>query len=240
MPWEHQQPRFDLVGWVLEISELEPENRVLDVGCGNGTYLAELRRRQIDAVGCDLSLGMLEAVDGHPHLTNADVTHLPFADDSFDVVLAPHMLYHVDDRARAAQEMRRVLRPGGRSVVVTNGGGHRESLRSIVEAAVAVATPGWEMRDPSTHVFSLDNGEAVLDGSFADVSCVRPASAATVILSDAEIAADYVASIADHYAAETTKPWSEVVADVRHAVQDEIDRSGAFTTTADCGAFVCR
>ena len=61
--WEQQQPPFDLVGWVLEVAGLETTTvaRVLDVGCGNGAYLRELRRRGIDEVGCDLSLGMLAA-----------------------------------------------------------------------------------------------------------------------------------------------------------------------------------
>jgi ubiquinone/menaquinone biosynthesis C-methylase UbiE len=89
--------------------------RVLDVGCGNGLYLAELRRRGIHAVGCDLSPGMLAAAAPHRELVNADVTALPFAPAACDVVLAPHMLYHVADRATAARELRRVLRPGGRA-----------------------------------------------------------------------------------------------------------------------------
>ena len=43
--WEHQQPPFDLVSWVLELARLRPDStaRVLDVGCGNGAYLARLR-----------------------------------------------------------------------------------------------------------------------------------------------------------------------------------------------------
>ena len=239
--WEHQQPPFDLVSWVLDVAGLDAGSpaKVLDVGCGNGVYLRELRRRRIDALGCDLSPGMLAAARPHPTLVSADVTRLPFAGSAFDVVLAPHMLYHVNDRELAAQELRRVLRPGGRCVAVTNGGDHMRSLRTLVESAVRAATPGWEMRNPSTHAFSLDNGEAQLRVAFAQVTCARATDAAPVALTDASVAADYVASIADHYQPQTTRPWTEVVEDVRRSVKHEIDASGSFVVRGESGVFVC-
>ncbi|HKE75104.1 MAG TPA: class I SAM-dependent methyltransferase, partial [Acidimicrobiales bacterium] len=140
-----QRPRFDFIGWVVDVAGLRAPStaRVLDVGCGNGMYLAELRRRGIDAVGCDLSPGMLAAAAPHRALVNTDVTALPFAPAAFDVVLAPHMLYHVGDRTAAARELRRVLAPGGRCVAVTNGRAHLRALLTLVEAAVRRATPGW-------------------------------------------------------------------------------------------------
>ena len=54
---------------------------------------------------------------------------LPYADESFDVVAALWMLYHVPDVDRALAEVRRVLRPGGLFVAVTNGDGHVADLR---------------------------------------------------------------------------------------------------------------
>lgn len=167
------------------------------------------------------------------------MTRLPFAAAAFDVVLAPHMLYHVDDRAAAASEMRRVTRPGGRCVVVTNGVEHMRSLRSLVESAVRVATPGWEMRNPSTHAFSLENGENQIRSAFTKVACVRATTAAPVVLTDASVAAEYVASVEDHHQCETTRPWSEVVSDVRGWVQREINASGSFVVQGHSGAFIC-
>jgi len=241
--WEHQQPPFDLVSWILELAELGPAStqRVLDVGCGNGLYLAQLRSWNIAAVGCDLSQGMVDVARATgAALLNADVTRLPFAAAAFDVVLAPHMLYHVADRATAVSELRRLTRSGGRCVVVTNGVEHMRSLRSLVESAVRAATPGWEMRNPATHAFCLENGEAQLRSAFTEVACVRATAAAPVVLTDASVAADYVASVADHYQPETTRPWSEVVYEVRGLVQREIDASGSFVIQGHSGAFVCR
>jgi SAM-dependent methyltransferase len=238
--WELQRPPFDLVAWVLDLAEVDPGDTVLDAGCGNGGYLRALRERGIDAVGCDLSHGMLQAARPHPALVNGDVTALPFGDGAFDVVLAPHMLYHVADRTGAARELRRVLRPDGRCVIVTNGGGHVRALRDLVEAAVRQVTPGWEMRSPATHVFSLDDGADQLATAFSSVTCVRPADVGFVTVHDADVVADYVASTADHYQPGTDRPWAEVVADVRRGVQAAIDTHGAFVTSGDVGAFVCR
>jgi SAM-dependent methyltransferase len=237
--WEHQQPSFDLVGWALDLAAAQPGQRVLDVGCGNGAYLRALRDRGVDAIGCDLSLGMLRAAASHRGLVNGSVTALPVATAQFDVVLAPLMLYHVDDREAAAHELRRVLRPGGVCIVITNGREHTTALRDLVEAAAREATPGWEMRNPSTHAFSLDNGAEQLAAGFDVIDVVRP-DTAPVVLTDASIAADYVASVADHYQDEVDRPWAEVVASVRDAVQAVIDRDGRFVVRGAPGAFVCR
>lgn len=240
--WEHQQPPFDIVGWVLDLAGLADSSgrQVLDVGCGNGAYLRELEWRRIQAVGCDLSAGMLASTRQHPRLVNGDVTALPFRGDAFDVVLAPHMLYHVDDREAAAIELRRVLRSTGCCVIVTNGEKHMSSLRSLVEAAVRKATPTWAMRNPSTHAFSLENGEAQLRSAFEIVACIRPTDVTPVRITDAAPAAEYVASVADHYQRETTRPWGEIVEEVRIGVQQEIDKHGHFVVVGDTGAFVCR
>lgn len=238
--WETQNPRFDIVGWTIALAQVESGVRVLDVGCGNGAYLRALRDRGIDAIGVDRSFGMLASARHHPMLVNADIASLPWARDAFDVVLAPHMLYHVSDRPAAAREVRRVLRTGGAAVFVTNGASHIKAIRDLVETAVRLRNPTWEMRSSSTHEFSLDNGRAQLAGAFDSVECVRPEGVAPVLIRDASVVADYVASVAAHYATEIDRPWTEVVAAVHDSVAASIARDGHFEVTGEVGAFVCR
>jgi SAM-dependent methyltransferase len=239
--WANQQPPFDLYGWVIGLSGARPGTRVLDVGCGNGAYLTRMRQAGTGAwaVGCDLSMGMLRAAP-RSGLVNADAERLPIRTASFDVVLAAHMLYHVPDRQQAAAEMRRVLVPGGTCLVVTNGGSHIASLRRIVESVVQVSTPGWRMIDWATQAFSLDHGLPVLRTAFEQVECLRPPVRSHVVITDATVVADYVASVADAYEGQVAVPWVEVVEGTRRAVQDLIDREGAVTTAGDTGVFVCR
>ena len=237
--WAAEQNQLDLVGWTFEQAGVAPGQRVLDVGCGNGAYLRRLTELGIEATGCDLSMGMLP-IGKHDQLVNADAMQLPFRDDAFDVVLAPHMLYHVPDVATAAHEMRRVLRRDGVCVAVTNGKRHTRALFDAVEASVRVRDRQWEMRTPDQRRFSLENGRDRLAAAFADVVCVRPERSPHVELTDAALAADYVASVGDAYEHEIATPWSDVVDAVRVHVQGVIDRDGYFAVDGDPGAFICR
>jgi SAM-dependent methyltransferase len=236
--WQCQRPYFDIVGWVLGLAGLSPGLRVLDAGCGNGVYLRALAEWPVRAAGCDRSMGMLRSI-GHPVLLNADVTALPVRDGVFDVVLAVHMLYHVPDREAGIGELRRVLAPGGVCIAVTNGERHTRSLRDLVERAVRKGTPGWRMRQ-ATETFEAENAAAQLGMAFESVTCVRPPSEPPAVIRDAAVAADYVATWASHYQDQVARPWPDVVEDVRRDVQTVIDGDGAFVTSGDLAAFVCR
>lgn len=88
--------------------------RVLELGCGNGKTLSALVGR-CEAVGLDHSMNALSSCPSGPSLVRGDVLRLPFRDGSFDTVLMHHLLQHLmaDERATAAAEAFRVLRPGG-------------------------------------------------------------------------------------------------------------------------------
>lgn len=236
--WAQQRSPFELVAWVLGLVPLARGQRVLDAGCGNGRYLSALLRRGIPATGCDLSPGMLRSVEAHHRLVRGDLSALPFGGGSFDVVIAAHVLFHVEDRAAAAGELRRVLRPGGTLLVVTNGARHLRSVHRLIEDAVCQEVPGWRMRDLASRRFSLENGDVPLATAFSSVTLVRPEPAANrpFFIRDPSIVAGYVASLADPFEAEAGVRWSLVVERVRRAVEQH----GGLAVEGDPGAFVCR
>ncbi|MGQ9815038.1 MAG: methyltransferase domain-containing protein [Candidatus Roseilinea sp.] len=93
--------------------------RVLVDGCGIGMYARAIARYTPHVWGLDIELdrvrqGRAGGLDG---LLNAMCEHLPFADESFDVVFSHEVLEHVNDDRAACHEMARVLRPGGRAVI---------------------------------------------------------------------------------------------------------------------------
>lgn len=93
--------------------------RVLEFGCGIGTYVREIRRFTPHVYGFDVEVerlqdGLRKGVGG---LIAAIGERLPYADASFDVVFSNEVLEHVQDDREACREIARVLRPGGRAVI---------------------------------------------------------------------------------------------------------------------------
>jgi SAM-dependent methyltransferase len=233
--WHQSQrdPALDLYEWVLDVAAVRPGERVADIGCGNGPYLALVP----GAVGVDLSLGMLAAARdrvGNP-LACGDAAALPLRTSSVDVALVPHVLYHVPDRAQAARELRRVVRDGGRCVAVTNGGRARQELKDLVEDAVGT---GWRWGDDGDGPFKLENGAEQLRAGFDHVERID-APVSTTYVTEADLLADYVGSVGDLLAPLAGVPWAGVVDDVRRRAAEIIERDGAFRITGSVGAFIC-
>ncbi|TQQ79791.1 methyltransferase domain-containing protein [Halonotius terrestris] len=102
---------------LLDRAGVDAGTRVLDVGCGAGESLAVARDRGARAVGLDRDPGDSTAIRG-------EMTQLPVADDSIEVVLAECVMCLAADRERALGEVARVVDPGGRlalSDVVVEG-----------------------------------------------------------------------------------------------------------------------
>jgi SAM-dependent methyltransferase len=118
-----------------------------DVGCGPGSYFRWFAGQGLQVIAVDRSVGMLREArqEAARHALaaaaiQADAQALPLRDASCDRALAAHMLYHVPDQLGALRELRRVLRPGGRVVLVTNG---PSSLRLLAAHQRAARAAGY-------------------------------------------------------------------------------------------------
>jgi demethylmenaquinone methyltransferase/2-methoxy-6-polyprenyl-1,4-benzoquinol methylase len=111
--------------FVIQKAALRPGEFLLDLATGTGDIAFEALRQVpgVHAVGGDFSLGMMEVGQKQPQgsdvlWSGADALNLPFADGSFDAITAGYLMRNVIDIPRAFAEQRRVLRPGGRLVLL--------------------------------------------------------------------------------------------------------------------------
>jgi arsenite methyltransferase len=112
----------------LAALELRGGERVLDVGCGPGFLLADMALalgRSGLAAGVDVNADMVslarrrcQAVGGATVVVRGDATALPLPDACFDAAVSTQVYEYVDDVAAAIAELHRVLRPGGRALIV--------------------------------------------------------------------------------------------------------------------------
>jgi ubiquinone/menaquinone biosynthesis C-methylase UbiE len=123
---------------------------VLDVGCGDGVYASWLAERVGPAglvVAVDMSYPFLQvarrragysATECRARLASASIEHLPFADDSFDLVWCAQSLYSLPDPVEALRRMKQVVRPGGVVAVLENDTLHHILLPWPVEVELPV------------------------------------------------------------------------------------------------------
>jgi SAM-dependent methyltransferase len=153
-----------------------------------------------------------------------DAQAIPFPDESFDAVVANHMLFHVPDRERAIGEMRRVLRSGGKLYASTNGSEHLGELRDLIARFCPQADIPYAAAQ-----FGLENGAIQLSRHFANVALYRQENA--LMVTEAEPLIAYVRSmICETALAQNLEAFSRLV-------QEEIAARGAIHIRKDSGVF---
>ncbi|NKQ35871.1 MAG: class I SAM-dependent methyltransferase [Chloroflexi bacterium] len=232
--------------WVFPQLNLQPGRRILECGCGPGW----LWRNNLGDLppGChvtltDLSDGMAAeaqaalAESAHDfQFRTTDIQGLPFADNSFDVVIANHMLYHVPDISQALAEVRRVLREDGRFYAATNGRQHMQELWQIGETLFPdTAVPLTELRaERGIGSFSLENGREQLTAVFPRVTLLLHEDSLEVTESAPLIAYLRSTSLMQNKTALTP----EKEAQLHRELQEQINRDGAICITKETGLFV--
>ncbi|MGH7323066.1 MAG: class I SAM-dependent methyltransferase [Candidatus Rokuibacteriota bacterium] len=111
----------EMAGLSVMLLDGRRRGRLLDVGCGNGQFVAAMRTLGWDARGIDVDEGGLAVARQHfgVPVTQGTLAEARFPAHSFDAVTLHHVIEHVPDPVDVLRECGRILQPGGRIVVVT-------------------------------------------------------------------------------------------------------------------------
>lgn len=130
--------------WVYQQCGIRSGMRILEVGCGNGRLWTENRSKLPEGIQVtlsDVSDGMIRDVRRDAGLDESrfdyqhfDCAKVPFADETFDLVIANHTLFYCEDIPKVCKELGRVLKHGGRLVCGTYGPDHMKEITDLVQS----------------------------------------------------------------------------------------------------------
>jgi arsenite methyltransferase len=166
MLWGSKFGKLHLRNKILNSIDWRGDEHVLDVGCGHGLMLLGAAKRLTSghATGIDvwsqvdqarnsaeatMENARREGVAERVEIKNADAREMPFADNSFDVILSSFVIHNIpgaEERQRAIREIARVLKPGGQLAIadIRHTSAYEKTLRSL----------GWEtQRWPPNFLF---------------------------------------------------------------------------------------
>ena len=162
--------------WIYEQCQIRPGMKILEVGCGDGTLWLQNKDRlpaDIQVALSDVSEGMLRDArralgteDARFDFQVLDCQQIPYPENTFDLVVANHVLFYCDDLQTALAEIRRVLKPEGWLVCSTYGHDHMKEVSELVqefdEHIVLAADKLYEK-------FGRENGTEILSSYFFDI-----------------------------------------------------------------------
>ena len=225
--------------WIYDQCRITDGLRVLELGCGDGTLWSENLARlpeQVQILLSDISEGMLRDArrrlgteDPRFSFQAFDCGHIPCADQSFDRILANHVLFYCEDLPAVLSEICRVLAPGGVFLCSAYGSRHMQEISALVQRFVSRIVLS---ADKLYEHFGLENGESMLRRHFSDVRLLRYED--SIELNRAEPLIEYILSChgnQNQYLLDRYK-------DFRAFVEKQTTKN--FHITKDAGVFLCR
>ena len=224
--------------WLFSNLHLKPGMKILELGAGNGALWSQniaKVSKNVTIVLSDISEGILvdarKTIGDHPQFQYSvfNAQKIPFADNTFDLVIANHMLFYCDDIPKALQEVQRVLKPDAAFTCSTYSKRHMHEITDLVQSyndnIVLSSTNLYER-------FGLDNGRQILQPYFKNIVCHKYRDA--IELSDSMPIISYILSchgnqnsiLLDHYQ------------DFKQYVDQQV--KDGFHITKDAGFFSCK
>lgn len=224
--------------WVFDNTQINKNDRVLEIGCGNGALWA----KNMDNLRYDVNITLTEICEDMINETKlslgnnskkfdfqiVDFNNLPFKDNSFDVVIANHILFFTKDVDKVLAEIKRVVKPGGRVYCTTIGSDHMKELEGLM---LSFSNNIRIYEDKLSCKFGLENGEKILTKYFTNVERILYDD--KLIVNDTTGILEYIYSIPGNILdiIDTKKK------DFESYIQKTLDSKGEIHITSSVGLF---
>jgi ubiquinone/menaquinone biosynthesis C-methylase UbiE len=226
--------KYGYGNWILSNYEIFEGAKVLELGCGTADMWVghdNLIARCGLLMLTDLSEGMLSAARENIGKRKnvayalADIQDIPFENDSFDVVIANSMLYHVPDLGKGINEVRRVLKNDGVFYCASYG------EHNFTDVLASWFELDGESFKPN-HNFTLQNGEQILKAAFTNVEAKFYED--SLHISNIDDLVDYLQSLV------SLSAISDLPSDRIHEILIRHSCNGAIDLPKEYGMFICR
>ena len=239
-----EDPYIYLPDEIFKRLNTQKSQAILDIGCGNGDILVYLAEHGIKGIytGIDISPGMLKEAEINAQKADTPMTFvvanaemLPFSDASFDAVTAKFSLHCVENIPRAINEIYRVLKPGGKFVIVCRSNRSQKDFdefrKKLAEKFGLRIIPNMSSR------FTLETLPDLVKNFYKK----EFASIETVIrITEPELFVDYLSTYRTHFEpTPSEKTWTKILEMARAEIQKIILEHGEYAETIVHGVTLC-
>jgi ubiquinone/menaquinone biosynthesis C-methylase UbiE len=228
--------RHGWFNWLFDtLLNLPADAKILELGCGPAYVWKECANRvpsAWDITLSDLSSGMLDSawrnlvVTGRNYkFKEIDAQEIPFEDETFDAVIASFMLYHVPDRPKALNGIKRVLKSGGKLYAATAGDKHMKEMMEYLKQ-VHMDNIWTSYANP----FTLESGLEQLQAVFPRVTLSRYED--SLIVTEVEPIMAYIRS-----SVRATELSEDELVKVQANLENELKEKGSIFIQKDAGLF---
>ena len=227
--------------WIYDNCRICRNMNILELGCGSGTFWTVNRDKlppDINVTITDISEGMIR--DAKRNITNSglaqynfsynttDCCNIPYPDNSFDIVIANHVLFYCNPVTKAVNEIHRVLKSGGRLICSTYSSRHMQEINQLVsdfDSRIVLSA------DRLYTIFGLDNGCQLLNDDFKQIE--KKIYKDSLIVDKAEPLIEYIMSCHGNQNQYLLDRYSSF----KNFVSDRLSRP--MHITKEAGIFVC-
>lgn len=245
--YAYSTPLIDIYKTGIERLQLKGDENIFEAGCGDGQVLLTLRKlgHRGDLVGLDINEGMFKDAiksQSRDNLLPIDfivgsADKLPFADKSFDLILAFFMLYHVPDIHRTLEEWRRTLKKNGKILIATASSDNKPKHKQFKKIIERVA--GESIPPQLSEIFNLENAANYLNKHFTIID--RFVYRGKIKIENPSLYLYALDSIKDLFdPVPSSVEWHKARGIIKEKIQNEIDENGCYTDIVKRGFFICQ